>query len=58
MVLINPLSAYTTYWPNTLKQFVGCCRSVLDHSVELALKGLSLELLGTSYFRALFNQIF
>ena len=40
----NALSADSTKWSNTLKQFVGCyptnCFSVFDHFVELALKGL------------------
>ena len=42
---INPLSAKSTKWSNTLKQFVGCCRqiilSVLNYFVGLALKWLS-----------------
>ena len=45
----NPLSANSTKWSNTLKQFVGICRnlsnslSVFDHFVGLALKGLNSE---------------
>ena len=42
--IFNPLSANSTKWSNTLKQFVGKlptnCLSVFDHFVELALKGL------------------
>ena len=42
---INPLSANTTIWSNTLKQFVGNlptnCLNVFDHFVKLALKGLT-----------------
>ena len=39
--VLNPLTANPTKWTNTLKQFVGFCRSVVfDHFVELALKGL------------------
>ena len=41
---INPLSANSTKWSNTLKQFVGKlptnCLTVFDHFVGLALKGL------------------
>ena len=41
---INPLSANTTDWSDTLKQFVGnlptSCLSVFDHFVKLALKVL------------------
>ena len=37
-ITINPLSAYSTKWSNTLKQFVGKlpknCLSVFDHFVE------------------------
>ena len=44
MASINPLSAYPTKWPNTLKQFVSKlttnCLNVFDHIVGLALKGL------------------
>ena len=40
----NPLSADTTKWSNTLKQFVSNlatnCLSVFDHFVKLALKVL------------------
>ena len=39
---LNPLSANTTKWSNTFKQFVGKlstnCLSVFDHFVGLALK--------------------
>ena len=42
---LNFLSANPTKWSNTLKQFVGKlstnCLSVIDHFVELALKGLN-----------------
>ena len=38
-LILNPLSADFTKWPNTLKPFVGNL-SVFGHSVELALKGL------------------
>ena len=42
--VINPSSAKSTKWSNTLKQFVGNlptnCLSVFDHFVGLALKGL------------------
>ena len=41
---VNPLSANSTKWSNTLKQFVGnkptSCWSVFGHFVGLALKGL------------------
>ena len=40
---LNPLSANSTKWSNTLKQFVSNlltnCFSVFDHFVKLALKG-------------------
>ena len=43
---INPLSANTTKWSNTLKQFVGKLPtnylSVFDHFVKLGLKGLTV----------------
>ena len=43
-IIINPLSANLTKWPNTLKQFIGKlprnCLSVFHHFVKLALKGL------------------
>ena len=43
--LLNPLSANSTKWSNTLKQFVGNlpanCFSVFDHFVKLVLKGLN-----------------
>ena len=46
---LNPLSANSTKWSNTLKQFVGCSRqivsSVFDHFVWLALKGLIIALI-------------
>ena len=42
---VNPLSANSTKWSNTPKQFVGklptTCLSLFDHFVELALKVLS-----------------
>ena len=42
---INPFSANTRKWSNTIKQFVGNlstnCLSVFDHFVRLALKGLA-----------------
>ena len=45
-IKVNPLSANTTKWSNTLKQFVGKlptdCLRVFDHFVGLALKGLSI----------------
>ena len=41
-VILNPLSANPTNWPNTLKQFAGKmptnCLSVLGHFVKMALK--------------------
>ena len=44
LTCINPLSANSTKWPNTLKQIVGNLPtnylSVFDHFVELAFKGL------------------
>ena len=43
----NPLSANTTNWSNTVKQFVGKlptnCLSVFDHFVGSALKGLKFK---------------
>ena len=49
-MILNPLSANPTKWPNTLKQFVGIfsanCLSVFDHFVRLALKGLKANLQG------------
>ena len=46
-LLFNPLSANPEKWSNTLKQIVGnlptICLSVLDHFMNLALKGLSLD---------------
>ena len=51
---INPLSANFTKWSNTLKQFVGKLRmnslSVFDHFVGLALKGLSSQLEGSTFY--------
>ena len=45
---INPLSANSTKWPNTLKQFISKlptnCLSVFDYFVKLALKGLRLTI--------------
>ena len=40
--ILNPLSVNPTKWPNGLKQFV---RSVFDHFVKLALKGLMESLI-------------
>ena len=44
---LNPLSANSTKWSNTLKQFVGNlptnCLSVFDYFVILAVKGLIAE---------------
>ena len=46
IIVLNPLSANPTKWPNTLKQFVGKlptnCLSVFGHFVNLALKGLTV----------------
>ena len=46
---LNHLSAKTTKWSNTLKQFVGNlptnCLSMFDHFVGLVLKGLKKKLL-------------
>ena len=46
IIVLNPLSASPTKWPNTLKQFVGKlptnCLSVFGHFVNLALKGLTV----------------
>ena len=41
----NPLSANTTKWSNTLRQFVGNLNrlSVFDHFVGLTLKGLNFS---------------
>ena len=43
---LNPLSANPEKWSNTLKQIVGnlptICLSVLDHFMNLALKGLNI----------------
>ena len=54
---LNPLSANPEKWPNTLKQFVANlptnCLSVLDHFMNLALKGLSAL---TKLFRSLLVQ--
>ena len=36
LIVINPLSANPTKWPNTLEQFVGN----FDYFAKLALKGL------------------
>ena len=49
-MVINPLSANPTKWPNTLKQFVG---SVFGHFVNLALKGL----INTNYLLHLFLSL-
>ena len=44
--ILQPLSAKSTKWSNTLKQFVGKlstnCLSVFDHLVGLAFKGVNL----------------
>ena len=44
---MNPLSANSTKWSNTLKQFVGKlptkCLSVFDYFVGLAIKGLKMN---------------
>ena len=46
--IINPLSANPEKWSNTLKQIVGnmttICLSVFDHFMNLALKGLNIDL--------------
>ena len=53
VLLLKPLSANSTKWSNTLKQFVGKlptnCLSVFDHSVGLTL-GLTI-LTGKNYKR-------
>ena len=58
LLTLNLLSANSTKWSNTLKQFVGCCLSVFDHFVELALKRLkvtvNLFLVNLSHFIPLF----
>ena len=45
---VNPLSTNPAKWSNTLKQFVGNlptnCLSVFDHFMNLALKGLMVEM--------------
>ena len=45
IIVVNPLKANHTKWPNTLKQFVGNlptnCLSVFGHFVKLAFKVLS-----------------
>ena len=55
--LVNPLSANSTKWSNTLKQFVDNvptnCLSVFDHFVILALKGLNIE-----FRRVVLSKIF
>ena len=50
LIHLNPLSAETTKWSNTFKQFVGFCRllptnclSGFDNFVRLALKGLKAK---------------
>ena len=49
---LNPLSANPTKWSNTLKQNhrqqPTNCLSVLDHFVELALKGLTKKVCSTA----------
>ena len=44
-VILNPLKANPTNWPNTLEQFVSKlptnCLSVFGHFVKLAFKGLN-----------------
>ena len=51
-LFFNPLSANSTKWPNTFKQFVGNlpanCLCVFDHFVELPLKGLTIYLVNIS----------
>ena len=46
---INPLNANPEKWSNTLKQIVGnlptICLNVFDHFMNLALKGLTRDLL-------------
>ena len=48
--LINPLSANSTKWSKTLKQFMGHlstnCLSIFDHFAGLVLKGLTQEPFG------------
>ena len=48
-IVFNPLSANSTKWSNTLKQFVADlptnCLSVFDHFVKLAFKELRNETL-------------
>ena len=50
--LFNPLSANSTKWSNTLKQFVGNlptnCLSVFDHFERLVFKELSYQLHGST----------
>ena len=52
-LLINPLSANTTKWSNTLKQFVSNlarkCLGMFDHFVALAPKGLSIAQIKSYY---------
>ena len=47
LIKVNSFSATPPNWSNILKQVLGYCRwivlSVLDHFVELTLKGLSLN---------------
>ena len=47
LLMLNPLSAHPTKWPNTLKQFVSKlptnCGCVCDHFVKLVLKGLKFQ---------------
>ena len=47
VMVINPLSAKLTKWPNTLEKFVGNlptnCLSVFGHFLGLALKGLKSQ---------------
>ena len=51
-ILFNPLSTNPEKWSNTLKQIVGnlptICLSVLDHFMNLALKGLRLAFVQTN----------
>ena len=47
-LILNPLNANPKKWLNTLKQIVGnlptICLSVFDHFMNLALKGLTYDL--------------
>ena len=60
-LLLNPLSANPTKWPNTLKQFVDKfptnCLSVFDHFMNLALKGLKWRRLVTFRLILILNPV-